>query len=309
LRPAHAKERFERYDPLANSLSEADARLLIANQEGYAYWNKYESYLHLDPAVQNVIQAARTGDLPRLGELLQADPAAANPKWVPGFRPPDPIPNDSVPLFCISEGVFRGTNLKGQEYEITRALINAGGDPEIAGGLPLTSALSFHAVRVVEALLDSGAAVALPIPTASSANCAASPLYGVSARLPTSSARRYTSPAITTGWKSRTSLFPVARTSMPSFPASISRGLYCIELSRSSRVSTPHGRRRSGYGRLSSFCSIAAPASRSATGNTAARLSVGPISVAGTTFSIGSSTAPEYMTPSPATVPGESANC
>ena len=57
LQPAHAKERFENYDPDAPSLSDADARLLIANQEGYAYWGKYESYLHLDPAVQRVIVA------------------------------------------------------------------------------------------------------------------------------------------------------------------------------------------------------------------------------------------------------------
>src|SRR5215469_2517973 len=33
LQPAHTKERFENYDPEAPSLSDADARLLIANQE------------------------------------------------------------------------------------------------------------------------------------------------------------------------------------------------------------------------------------------------------------------------------------
>jgi hypothetical protein len=49
LQPAHAEERFENYDPDAPSLSDADARLLIANQEGYAHWGKYESYLHLEP--------------------------------------------------------------------------------------------------------------------------------------------------------------------------------------------------------------------------------------------------------------------
>src|SRR5262245_50141428 len=46
LKPAHDKRRFERFDPRADSISEADARLLIANEEGYAYWNKYESYLY-----------------------------------------------------------------------------------------------------------------------------------------------------------------------------------------------------------------------------------------------------------------------
>jgi hypothetical protein len=40
LQPAHAKEWFENYDSGAPSLSDADARLLIANQEGYATWSK-----------------------------------------------------------------------------------------------------------------------------------------------------------------------------------------------------------------------------------------------------------------------------
>jgi hypothetical protein len=97
--------------------------------------------------------------LPRLTELLKDDPPAANPKWVPGFRPPDPVPNDSIPLFCVSEGLARGTNTRGNEYEITRTLIAAGADMEIGGDLPLTSALSFHARGVTEALLDSGAAL------------------------------------------------------------------------------------------------------------------------------------------------------
>jgi hypothetical protein len=72
LQPAHAKERFENYDPKAPSLSDADARLLIANQEGYAYWGKYESYLHLDPAVQRVIVAVRSGDIETLRDTLRA---------------------------------------------------------------------------------------------------------------------------------------------------------------------------------------------------------------------------------------------
>jgi ankyrin repeat protein len=159
LQPAHAKERFQNYDPRAPSLSEADARLLIANQEGYAFWQKYESYLYLDPAVQTVIAAVRAGKLEALREILHADPAAANPKWVPGFQPPKPIPNDSIPLFCVSEAIFRGTNAHGNEYEITRALIASGGNIEIAGDLVLTGAVSFNAVRVVEALLDHGAQV------------------------------------------------------------------------------------------------------------------------------------------------------
>ena len=159
LAPAHAKDRFENYDPDAAWLSEADARLLIANQQGYAYWNKYASYLHLDPAVQTVIQAVRAGDLPTLQETLHADPSAANPKWVSDFEAPAQIPNDSIPLFCVSEGSFRGTNPSGNEYELSRALTDAGADVDIDGGLPLASAVSFGTLRAVEALLDGGAMV------------------------------------------------------------------------------------------------------------------------------------------------------
>src|ERR1700720_2783310 len=85
LQPAHAKERFENYDPDAPSLSDADARRLIANQEGYATWSKYESYLHLAPTVQRVIVAVRHGDIETLRDALGADSAATNPRWVAGF--------------------------------------------------------------------------------------------------------------------------------------------------------------------------------------------------------------------------------
>jgi hypothetical protein len=74
LSPAHTKVRFENYDPDAAEISEADARLLVANEEGYAYWSKYESFLHLDPVVQAVIGAVRTGDLVKLREILRSDP-------------------------------------------------------------------------------------------------------------------------------------------------------------------------------------------------------------------------------------------
>ncbi len=159
LSAAHTKERFESYDPDAPSLSNADARLLVANQEGYAFWSKYESYLHLDPGVQRVITAVRAGDLKGLREVLRMDRGAANPKWVADFPPPKPISNDSVPLFCVSEAVFRGTNAQDNEYELTRSLVAAGADIEVAGDLVLTGAVSFNAIRVVEALLDSGASV------------------------------------------------------------------------------------------------------------------------------------------------------
>jgi ankyrin repeat protein len=159
LKPAHARDRFENYDPDAASLSEADARLLIANQEGYAFWQKYDSYLHLDPSVQGVIAAVRSGDREGLQEILRRDRWASGPQWVAGFAAPQPIPNDSIPLFCVSEGSHRGTNARGNEYDLVRDLVNAGAEVDIQGGMPLAAAVSFDVIRAVEALLDCGAAV------------------------------------------------------------------------------------------------------------------------------------------------------
>src|SRR5262249_423704 len=137
----------------------ADARLLVANQEGYAFWSKYESFLHLDQAVQMVIAATRAGDLSRLSEILRAEPGAANPTWVPGFEPATPVPTDSIPLFCVSDAFWGGTNAVGDEYEIARALIEAGAEVDFDGGQPLVGAVSFNVPGVVGALLEGGAAV------------------------------------------------------------------------------------------------------------------------------------------------------
>ena len=159
LAAVHARERFQHYVPDAQTLSEDDARLVIANEEGYAFWSKYESYLDLDPTVQQVIAAARIGDLSKLRSLLRTDPAAANPHWVRADLTPSPIPNDSIPLFVVSEGVFNGTNRQGNDDTLTRALIDAGADVEIERGTPLTAAVSFNAAGAVRALLEAGAAV------------------------------------------------------------------------------------------------------------------------------------------------------
>src|SRR5258708_2464981 len=159
LQSAHARERFENYDPDARSLSDADAQLLIANQEGYAYWGKYQSYLYLDPTVQRVIVAVGSGDIERLRDALGADPAAANPRWVAGFPRPARIPNDSIPLFCVPEGVFRGTNVQHNAYDMTRMLVAAGADIHIEDDIVLGAAVSFDVIDAVAALLDSGAAI------------------------------------------------------------------------------------------------------------------------------------------------------
>ena len=150
---------FVNFDPLARALSDADARLLIANEEGYAFWAKYQSYLYLEPAVQDVIAAVRRGDLESLRETLRSQPSAANPHWEPGFPTPHPIPNDSIPLFCVSEAVFRTTNQQGNEKELTQALLAAGADITIEGDIVLGAAMSFNVPGVAEALLDGGAPI------------------------------------------------------------------------------------------------------------------------------------------------------
>lgn len=106
----------------------------MANSEGYAHWSKFESYLNLDAEVQEVIQAAKTGQLEKLRVLLAANPGAANPRWVGVGGPVSSIPNDSIPLFCVSEGIFNGTNRNGNDYEIASVLIRTGADVEIEGG-------------------------------------------------------------------------------------------------------------------------------------------------------------------------------
>lgn len=158
LERAHSADRW-RTKIRMRPFSLKRTRLLIANHEGYAFWDKYESFLHLDPDVREVIVAVRQGDIERLRQVLRVEPDAANPKWVPGFERPEPIPNDSVPLHCVSEAVFLGINRNGNEGEITQALIDAGALIDIEGDLVYTSAISFNALRVVEVLLDRGAAI------------------------------------------------------------------------------------------------------------------------------------------------------
>ncbi|HEY3837706.1 MAG TPA: ankyrin repeat domain-containing protein [Bryobacteraceae bacterium] len=158
LKPAHNQSRFQNYDPEAPTLSDADARLLIANEEGYAFAAKYESYLNLAPDVRRVIIAVRAGDSAALREILRDNPAAANPRWVDGYAVKQ-IPNDSIPLFCVCEGVFRGTNQQHNEYELVQALVAAGANITIDGDIVLSSATSFNVIRAAEALLDAGAPI------------------------------------------------------------------------------------------------------------------------------------------------------
>lgn len=168
LEPVHDMRRLPDHAMGAAELSDADARVVVANRRGYALWSKYDSFVYLDPAVKAVIAAARVGDLPGVRAALQEAPEAVNPRWVAGYEPRESdeqpgIPNDSVPLFCACEGVFAGTNRKGNEGSIARALLEAGADPDLADR-PMEGAVSFDCPRVLEALIEHGADLEGPAP-------------------------------------------------------------------------------------------------------------------------------------------------
>ncbi|NKB71749.1 MAG: hypothetical protein GKR89_32135 [Candidatus Latescibacteria bacterium] len=168
LKAVHDRRRFVDYQEGDAELSDADARLLVANRQDYALWSKYDSYVLLDPAVKDVITAVRQGDLDGLRKVLQEAPEAANPRWVGGYQAresdqhPD-IPNDSIPLFCVCEGVFRGTNKKGNEGELARALLEAGADPDLCWK-PMEGAVSFNCPQVLKALIEHDANIEGPAP-------------------------------------------------------------------------------------------------------------------------------------------------
>ena len=174
--PYFKRDRFEKPDTDAE-FTDHDAHAVVAMDHGYARWDKYESFLHLDPNVRDVIAAIKQGDLNAVAAILAADPAAAQPHWVgayraetlmrergankSGFEPGSDakVANDSVPLFIVSEALFNGSNSQGNEYELSKALLKAGADPEIANHLPMTGACSFNNLGGVRALLKAGAAV------------------------------------------------------------------------------------------------------------------------------------------------------
>ncbi|MBD05732.1 MAG: hypothetical protein CME24_15440 [Gemmatimonadetes bacterium] len=99
---------------------------------------------------------------------LAKTPEVANPRWVAGFEPnwagdSPGTPNDSIPLFDVSEAVFNGTNRKGNEGEIAADLLAAGADPNL-DGQPLEGAVSFNCPRVVESLIAGGVDSEAPAP-------------------------------------------------------------------------------------------------------------------------------------------------
>jgi hypothetical protein len=152
------RRRFVTYKDGDTRLADTDARLMVANRRNYALWSKFDSYVYLDPAVKDVITAVRQGDLDGLRKILAEAPEAASPRWVAGYQAresdlhPD-IPNDSIPLFCVSEAIFCGTNKKGNEGELARILLQAGADPDLCWK-PMEGAVSFNCPRVLEALIE-----------------------------------------------------------------------------------------------------------------------------------------------------------
>ena len=117
---------------------------------------------YLKEAVRKVLEAVRHGDLRAVRQILGDDPSAANASWVAGYSPPEypNVQNECVPLFMICQGVFDGTNRKGNEYEIARALIDAGADIHVNEDALLSSAAaSLGAMGVARALLEAGAPI------------------------------------------------------------------------------------------------------------------------------------------------------
>ena len=158
---AHTPDRFENYEPDAETISQTDARLLIANKHGFALWKKFESYLHLLPPVVGIIEAIDLDDEETVEEILREEPEAANPTWVKGYKPVGGYfyPNDSIPLHRVCQA-YNGRLIDNDtSYRIAKRLLDAGADPDFHDGLPMSSAVSYGALRVAEALLDAGAAV------------------------------------------------------------------------------------------------------------------------------------------------------
>ncbi len=117
---------------------------------------------YLNEAVREMLEAVRHGDLRAVREILDDDPSAANANWVGGYSLPDypNFQNECVPLFVTCQGVFDGTNRKGNEYEIARALIDAGADIHVNEDALLSSAAaSLGAMGVARALLEAGAPI------------------------------------------------------------------------------------------------------------------------------------------------------
>jgi len=139
--------------------TERQALRVVSKKYGFHNWNTFRSYLELDGCVRKVIDAVRFGDLDGLQKLLEVHPEAANPLWPERGALPKPIPNDSIPLFMVCIGLIDKTNTMDNTYDLVKALLCAGADPDIENSMPLNGAASFNCVEIAEALLDGGAKI------------------------------------------------------------------------------------------------------------------------------------------------------
>ena len=109
-----------------------------------------ENDQHLNPLAREIIKAIEDNDIERVKEVLSQNPPIADPNWL----------NEPMLFYHVSEAVFEGKIPTGtNEYAITKALLQAGADVDFLGGYPLVAAVSFNALHVVRALLESGALV------------------------------------------------------------------------------------------------------------------------------------------------------
>ena len=156
--PWWRKDRFE--DPHEEVLNKADARVVVSMERGHVAWTQHECYLYLAEPVRDLLPSVEGGDLEKVQQILEVAPEAANPHWVGGYVPPDypSVPNESVPLFMLCQGVLNGTS-QGNDYKIARALIAAGADIHINDDAPLGNAASFGAINAARAFVEAGAPI------------------------------------------------------------------------------------------------------------------------------------------------------
>ncbi|MDA1192178.1 MAG: sigma-70 family RNA polymerase sigma factor [Candidatus Poribacteria bacterium] len=163
--PDWRRNRFENPDIDAKTLSEYDARVVVAMDHGFAHWDKLDAYLNLQPSVQELIEAICANDLAAVKRILKEDPSAANPKRVDGYEPPSKSRvvsalNDCIPLFRLQQAVFQGEIPRGNdEYALAKTLLDAGADPDYFDGYVLAGAAGCGLIDMTRALLEAGAKV------------------------------------------------------------------------------------------------------------------------------------------------------
>ena len=124
-----------------------------------------ESDMHHNPLAREVIEAIEDNDTDRIKDVLYGNASIADPKWRSDYKPSNATEavswlNEQMLFYHVSSAVFEGKIPAGtNEYTMTKALLEAGAGVDFRDGYPLVAAVSFNALNVVRALLESGASV------------------------------------------------------------------------------------------------------------------------------------------------------